>query len=76
MELYTNQNLFSYTEFYVREQYYIRTNNTSESFNSKLKRRFRSKCYFGTKESLDRCIYLVVDDFNQNQARRIVFTPR
>ncbi len=21
MELYTNQNLFSYTEFYVREQY-------------------------------------------------------
>ena len=76
MELYTNQNLFSYTEFPVREQYYIRTNNTSESFNSKLKRRFRNKCYFGTEESLDRCIYLVVDDFNQNQARRRVFTPR
>lgn len=33
MDLYTNQNLFSYTEFPVREQHYIRTNNTSESFN-------------------------------------------
>ena len=76
MELYTNQNLFSYTEFHVREQYYIRTNNTSESSNSKLKRRFWNKCYIETEESLDRCIYLVVDDFNQNQARRIVFTPK
>lgn len=76
MDLYTNQNLFSYTQFPVREQHYIRTNNTFECFNSKLKRRFRNKCYFGTEQSLDRCIYLVVDDFNQNQDRRRVFTHR